>query len=360
MKAPRPVARLAHRADLPPLRRPGRRLPDHWLVRRTTRPSTGQLPALRPAAGAGRRSALDRALRCADREPAARVAPPRVRHRRRAPERLPEDFAALGVTMFRSTVLTMRREQLRPARKPLSVRLLRCARCACRRSAARWTCSRATPTATSPRATASSANARWRVLRPHGRRRPGRGFGIFAATAQGERASSPMRAVPRRLRRARSAASSSSRRIRTGAATACTARSSTPAAGTASKPWVWRRWSSLPILRDVAIGLYESLGFVRDHELWYLDAGRRPIVAQADAAQQSMFARHRAMPARCRECGRHLAPRRPRISAAGAFVPSAGKISPAYFRSKSSVGSSVKSSGMCARWKSIPSRRARK
>ena len=128
------IPRLA-RADLPPLRRrssPGPR-PLARAHAAQPVPSLGQRAALRltsPPRGrrkrAGPRSSMRRSRACSPSRWPSRSASTA------APERLPEDFAALGVMMFRSPCSRCAANAAPQARR---CRLLRCARCACRRSA---------------------------------------------------------------------------------------------------------------------------------------------------------------------------------------------------------------------------------
>ncbi|MEO8124453.1 MAG: GNAT family protein [Burkholderiales bacterium] len=192
------------------------------------------------------------------------------------PAALPDDFQALGVRLFPSTVLTMKRDQLRAPRRPLApgfeMRAMRLPQEA--------------PLAVEVQV-ASDAHghepAGYRVFRERQMTRYGRmaeaglghWFGIFAMTAQGQ------------------ALVADCGLFRDGFGADALGRfqfvSTHPA---------WRRQglcsalihavcehgfdtmglASLVIVADpsdVAIGLYQALGFVRDHELWYLERPSR-------------------------------------------------------------------------------------
>jgi len=192
-----------------------------------------------------------------------------------APFELPPDFAASGVSMFPSTVLTLRREQLREPRRAFAgrfgVRPLRLPEEA----------ALAVELQVASDAHGYAAVG-YRVFRERQMRRYGHmvaaglghWFGVFADTAQGERLVADCGL------------------FRDGYAAGALGRfqfvSTHPA---------WRRQGlcsalihavcrhgfeamgleSLLIVadpEDVAIGLYEGLGFERDHNLWYLE--RRP------------------------------------------------------------------------------------
>ncbi len=198
-----------------------------------------------------------------------------------APGSLPADFAALGVAMFPSTVLTMRREQLRALRRPLG---------------ARFTLRALRLPAEAPKAVelqaASDAHgyepAGYRVFRERQMARYGRmaeaglghWFGIFAATAQGEQLVADCG-----LFRDSFGAHALGRFqfVSTHPAWRRQGLCSALIHAVCGHGFATMGLESLVIVADpadVAMGLYESLGFVRDHDLWYLE--RRPSADRSE------------------------------------------------------------------------------
>lgn len=199
-----------------------------------------------------------------------------------APTVLPADFAALGVAMFPSTVLTLRREQLRVPRRPLE---------------ARFTLRALRLPAEAPQAVAlqvaSDAHghepARYRVFRERQMARYGRmaaaglghWFGILAATPQGEQLVADCGLFrdgpgPNALGRFQFVSTHPAWR-RQGLCSALIH-------AVCGHGFDTMGLESLVIVADpadVAMGLYESLGFVRDHDMWCLE--RRPPADRKDA-----------------------------------------------------------------------------
>ena len=193
-----------------------------------------------------------------------------------APFELPADFAALGVAMFPSNVLTMRRAQLRAPRRELApgmrVRPLRLPDEAALAVEHQVECD-----------AGGYEPAGYRVFRERQMQRYGRmdaaglgnWFGVFAETAQGERLVADCGLFrdgfgPNALGRFQLVATHPAWR-RQGLCSAlihAVCRHGFETLGL----------ESLVIVADpadVAIGLYESLGFVRNHPMWYLERRAR-------------------------------------------------------------------------------------
>jgi len=191
------------------------------------------------------------------------------------PASLPPDFAAVGAKLFTSSVLTMRREQLRAPRRSLPASFaIRPLRLPDEAAAAADHQVASDPGGYEP--------VGYRVFRE--RRMAGYGrmaqaglgdwFGVFAATPQGEALVADCGLFrdgfgPRALGRFQSVATHPAWR-RQGLCTALMHAVCTHGFDTLGL-------ESLVILADptdVAVGLYESVGFVRDHALGYIE--RRP------------------------------------------------------------------------------------
>lgn len=197
------------------------------------------------------------------------------------PATLPEDFRALGVNLFPSTVLTMKRDQLRAPRRPLAagfaIRALRLPQEA--------TLAVALQVASDSQ---GYEPADYRVFRERQMTRYGRmadagigdWFGVFAATAQGEALVADCGLFrdgfgPDALGRFQFVSTHPAWRRRglCSALIHAVCEHGFEAMGLAS----------LVIVADpadVAIGLYESLGFVRDHAMWYIERPTRDDAAR--------------------------------------------------------------------------------
>ena len=197
-----------------------------------------------------------------------------------APHALPADVAALGVAMFPSTVLTLRREQLRAPRRPLAapfaIRALRLPAEA----------AQAVELQVASDAKGFEA-AGYRVFRERQMARYGRmaaaglgdWFGVFAETPQGTLLVADCGLFrdgfgPRAIGRFQFVSTHPAWR-RQGLCSALIH-------AVCGHGFDVLGLASLVIVADpadVAIGLYESLGFVRDHAMWHLE--RRPTAERA-------------------------------------------------------------------------------
>ncbi len=192
------------------------------------------------------------------------------------PIALPTDFAALGVTMFASTILTMRRDQLRVPRRALhpsfSIRPLRLPEEAGAAAELQVVsdAERFEP--------AAFREFRERQMTRYGRMAAaglGDWFGVFAATPQGQTLVADCGLFrdghgPHALGRFQFVSTHPAWR-RQGLCTALIH-------AVCGHGFDALGLESLVILADpanVAIGLYEALGFVRDHDLWYLECRLR-------------------------------------------------------------------------------------
>ena len=189
---------------------------------------------------------------------------------------LPPDFAALGVSKFPAVVLTMTLGQLRPPRKPLDGGLFT-------QRALRLPAE--APQAVDLQVASDMhgyAPAGYRVFRERQMARYGRmaaaglgdWFGIFAATDDGERLVADCGLFRDGFG---DGALGRFQFVSTHPAWRRRGLCSALIHAVCRHGFEAMRLSSLVIVADpddVAIGLYEALGFARDHRLWYLE--RRP------------------------------------------------------------------------------------